>query len=87
MIVYCICKQEAGRFEPTSKTCSNCGFIQEMPLSKRVFDCGISIDRDLNASLNIKNIGFNTVGHTGIYACGDGSIEPSLKQEKECLEN
>lgn len=79
-----------GRFEPTSKTCSKCGCVQEMPLSKRVFDCpdcGISIDRDLNASLNIRNIGINTVGHTGINACGDGSLEPSLKQEKECLEN
>lgn len=79
-----------GRFEPTSKTCSKCGCIQEMPLSKRVFDCpdcGISIDRDLNASLNIRNIGINTVGHTGINACGDGSLEPLLKQEKECLEN
>ena len=31
------------------------------------------------------NIGFNTDGQSGIYACGDGSIEPSLKQEKECL--
>jgi putative transposase len=79
-----------GRFEPTSKTCSKCGYIQEMPLSKRVFECpecGIFIDRDLNASLNIRNIGINTVGHTGINACGDGSLEPSLKQEKECLEN
>jgi len=50
-----------GRFEPTSKKCSNCGCIQEMPLSKRIFncpDCGVSIDRDLNASINIKNIGF-----------------------------
>jgi len=79
-----------GRFEPTSKTCSNCGCVQEMPLSKRVFDCpscGISIDRDLNASLNIRNIGLNTLGHSGIYACGDSSLELSLKQEKECLEN
>jgi len=50
-------------------------------------DCGISIDRDLNASLNIRNIGFNTDGQSGIYACGDGSIEPLLKQEKECLVN
>ena len=49
--------------------------------------CGISIDRDLNASLNIRNIGINTVGHAGINACGDGSLEPSLKQEKECLVN
>jgi len=61
-----------------------------MSLDKRTFncpDCGISIDRDLNASLNIRNIGFNTDGQSGIYACGDGSIEPSLKQEKECLVN
>ena len=28
-----------GRFEPTSKTCSNCGYIQDMSLSKRQFDC------------------------------------------------
>ncbi len=26
-----------GRFEPTSKTCSNCGCIREMPLRKRMF--------------------------------------------------
>jgi transposase len=61
-----------------------------MSLDKRAFncpDCGISIDRELNASLNIRNIGFNTDWQSGIYACGDGSIEPSLKQEKECLVN
>lgn len=55
------------RFFPSSKTCSNCGYVQDMPLSKRVFNCpncGISIDRDLNASLNIRNVGINTVGHT-----------------------
>jgi putative transposase len=78
------------RFFPSSKTCSNCGYVQEMPLSKRIFDCpncGISIDRDLNASLNIRNIGINTLGHSGINACGDSSLELSLKQEKECLEN
>lgn len=45
------------------------------------------IDRDLNASLNIRNIGMNTLGHSEINACGDSSSEPSLKQEKECLEN
>lgn len=78
------------RFFPSSKTCSNCGYVQDMPLSKRVFNCpncGISIDRDLNASLNIKNIGLSTLGHSGINACGDGSLELSLKQEKECLVN
>ena len=40
---------------PSSKTCSNCGHVQDMPLNVRTYDCnvsGIFIDRDLNASIN-----------------------------------
>ena len=40
----------------TSKECSNCGNIQEMPLSIREYNCsrcGIRLDRDINASINI----------------------------------
>ncbi|MDE1857318.1 MAG: transposase [Candidatus Micrarchaeota archaeon] len=40
----------------TSKTCSNCGNIQDMPLSERTYSCqrcGMSKDRDINASINI----------------------------------
>ena len=43
---------------PSSKTCSNCGTKKDMPLSLRTFDCpacGISFDRDWNASVNILN--------------------------------
>lgn len=43
---------------PSSKTCSNCGHKKYLPLSLRTYDCpvcGRSIDRDLNASLNILN--------------------------------
>ncbi|MEP6533544.1 transposase [Microcoleus vaginatus ZQ-A3] len=43
---------------PSTKTCSNCGNKKDMPLSVRTFDCpacGISLDRDFNASLNILN--------------------------------
>ncbi|WP_377482010.1 MAG: RNA-guided endonuclease TnpB family protein (plasmid) [Microcoleus anatoxicus] len=43
---------------PSSKLCSNCGHKQDMPLNLRTYDClvcGNSIDRDLNASLNIFN--------------------------------
>ncbi|MEG5014983.1 MULTISPECIES: RNA-guided endonuclease TnpB family protein [unclassified Microcoleus] len=43
---------------PSTKTCSNCGTKKDMPLSVRTFDCpacGISLERDLNASLNILN--------------------------------
>jgi hypothetical protein len=32
-------------------------------------------------------LGINTLGRSEINACGDGLLEPSLKQEKECLEN
>ena len=40
----------------SSKTCSDCGNIQPMPLQARVYtclNCGMVKDRDLNASLNI----------------------------------
>ena len=54
------------RFFPSSKTCSNCNNIQEMPLNKRTYkcQCGLEMDRDLNAALNILNQG--TVGTTGL---------------------
>ncbi|HUW23277.1 MAG TPA: RNA-guided endonuclease TnpB family protein [bacterium] len=78
---------QIGRFEPTSKTCSNCGYVQEMPLSKRNFNCpscGLSTHRDLNASINILNIGLATLGRRESNACGVGTIVPTTKQEKEC---
>jgi putative transposase len=43
---------------PSSKTCSCCGHKQDMPLKIRVYDCpscGLSMDRDLNAAINILN--------------------------------
>ena len=48
----------ADRFYPSSKTCSNCGKIKkDLKLSDRVYkcSCGLSIDRDLNASINLSN--------------------------------
>lgn len=40
----------------TSKTCCCCGEQQEMPLSKRTYNCGTcgnELDRDVNSSINI----------------------------------
>lgn len=48
----------ADRFYPSSKTCSECGAVKsQLGLSERKFvceDCGCILDRDLNASLNLK---------------------------------
>ena len=46
----------ADRFYPSSKTCSQCGEIKkDLKLKDRVYNCscGLSIDRDLNASINL----------------------------------
>lgn len=52
-------------YYPSSKTCSNCGCVkEELKLSERTYncnECGFSIDRDLNASINILNVGLKTV--------------------------
>ena len=49
------------RWYPSSKTCSNCGTVKaKLPLSERVFNCdacGASMDRDLNAAINIQVAG------------------------------
>ena len=54
----------------TSKECSNCGNIYEMPLSERMYlcnRCGLQIDRDINASINILHRA-TTLGQRGSYA-------------------
>jgi len=51
----------ADRFYPSSKTCSECGSVKPLlKLSERTFvceKCGVIIDRDFNASLNLANLG------------------------------
>jgi putative transposase len=50
----------ADRFYPSSQLCSCCGYKQKMPLNVRVYECvncGLSIDRDLNAAINLCNWG------------------------------
>lgn len=46
----------ADRFYPSSKTCSQCGEVKkDLKLKDRVYkcSCGLIIDRDLNASINL----------------------------------
>lgn len=55
----------ADRFYPSSKTCSGCGLINKtLRLGERVFDCvdcGASLDRDENAAINLRRIGFRAL--------------------------
>jgi putative transposase len=64
------------RFYPSSKICSQCGEIKtSLKLLERVFHCkhcGFTIDRDLNAAINLRNC---TVSSTGINACRDGGLQ------------
>jgi putative transposase len=80
------------RFYPSSQLCSNCGNKQKMPLKERVYKCstcGTSLDRDLNASINLKNYGSTpSSGETcKREACGEviqlesTTLETSTKQE------
>ncbi|MBM5805976.1 MAG: IS200/IS605 family element transposase accessory protein TnpB [Candidatus Verstraetearchaeota archaeon] len=48
----------------TSQICSRCGMIVEKELSDRTHtcQCGLSIDRDLNASINILRLGLQSLG-------------------------
>ena len=57
---------EIGRFDPSSRMCSNCGNIKyDLKLSDRTYNCDIcalSIDRDLNVAINIKKFGLIQIG-------------------------
>lgn len=58
---------DVPRFFPSSKTCSNCGSYKgDLKLSDRTYkceSCGIELDRDYNASLNLKQYGESTLNH------------------------
>lgn len=48
-----------NRFYPSSKTCSKCGYIKkDLKLSDRIYKCkcGLELDRDLNAAINLENV-------------------------------
>ena len=66
------------RWYPSSKTCSNCGSVKaKLSLNERIYKCehcGLTIDRDLNAAINIQVAGSapETVNaHGGTVRRGD----------------
>ena len=83
---------QIGRFEPSSQICSCCGNRQKMKLSDRTYicpKCGMTMDRDINAAINIRNFALrdviknlNTEGTSGINACGvEGSDFENIQNE------
>ena len=76
--------QVADRWFPSSKMCSCCGCIKvDLKLGDRTFicpECGLVIDRDLNASLNLKK--YPTLSSRGSNACGDGGRKPRRDARK-----
>ena len=85
----------ADRFYPSSQLCSGCGHKQKMPLQEkrlRCERCGLELDRDLNAALNLVKWYLTTCSSRESYACGDSSggvvevnstiSHGSLKQEE-----
>jgi putative transposase len=62
------------RFFPSSKLCSSCGALKEdLTLGDRVYrcDCGLVLDRDLNAALNLKRYGEFHRSLSKQKACGE----------------
>jgi putative transposase len=63
------------RFAPSSKVCSGCGQLHDMPLGKDTLscDCGLVIDRDLNASLILEY-----AASSAVSACGESGSGVAL---------
>jgi putative transposase len=75
----------------TSQNCSNCGEVVKKSLSQRTHrcvHCGVVLDRDKNAAINILELGLRTVGHTEtLNASGDidrciGEVTPQCKSSR-----
>jgi putative transposase len=67
----------AGRFCPSSKTCSGCGTVKaKLSLSERTYrceHCGLVLDRDVNAARNLLYLAAS--GAERRNACG-GTVRP-----------
>lgn len=80
---------KAGRFYPSTKTCSACGMVKdEMPLSERTYHCngcGLVLDRDVNAARNLLSL--SSASSARFEACGDSPLGGSVKQEPSIMNN
>lgn len=63
----------------TSQNCSSCGATVKKSLSTRTHSCqcGLVLDRDWNASINILKSALSTVGHTGTWVLDPNALGDS----------
>ncbi|MFG2949961.1 IS607 family element RNA-guided endonuclease TnpB [Streptomyces adustus] len=68
----------ADRWFPSSKTCSGCGAVKaKLPLHVRTYHCdacGLVIDRDVNAALNLAALAAAVVTGTGVAGDQDTPV-------------
>ncbi len=87
----------ASRWEPSSKTCSGCGWVDEdLTLADRTFRCqacGQVLDRDLNAALNLAKLAGSSSesrNACGEESAGQGHVAlvklPPLKQDPDAFD-
>jgi putative transposase len=82
--VKCSTRQYGGfvllvdRWYASSKTCSNCGWIHDdLTLADRVFichECGVRIDRDHNAAINIRKEALRLIMDVPVVASSERKI-------------
>lgn len=55
---------KVDKWFPSSQICSCCGSRKKLTLADRIYkcNCGLTIDRDVNAAINIKNEGLRLLG-------------------------
>ncbi|WP_307865440.1 IS607 family element RNA-guided endonuclease TnpB [Streptomyces montanisoli] len=74
----------ADRWYPSSKTCSGCGAVKaKLPLHVRTYECdacGLVIDRDDNAALNLAALAATAVTGTGV--AGDQDTAPAVPKPR-----
>ena len=78
------------RWYPSSKTCSNCGRVKaKLSLSERTYrcdGCGLVMDRDLNAAININVAGSapETINAHGGTGSRDGLLSRATQDPLKC---
>lgn len=81
--------ESVDQWYPSSKLCSRCGNKKtDLKLKDRIYkcQCGLNICRDLNSSINLKNISpskiVNRVGSPRIDACGLSNADILVRSKK-----